>query len=160
MYIVASRRGISLKVNISTPCAWQASLSIFGWDMRSGFKSCALEPLLSGLCINMMHAVASYLCRGIEAVITGLTRNQFVDNTTRGFESLPLRQRFNLTHSGWIEPFFFGTEEVDSHHATMSQGSHLSVAIGELAHQWRSDKSLPKANTPPLNTWQIQPFVV
>ena len=74
--------------------------------MRSGFKSCALEPLLTGLCINMMHAVASYLCRGIEAVITGLTRNQFVDNTTRGFESLPLRQRFNLTHSGWIEPFF------------------------------------------------------
>ena len=41
----------------------------------------------------MMHAVASYLCRGIEAVITGLTRNQFVDNTTRGFESLPLRQK-------------------------------------------------------------------
>ena len=28
-----------------------------------------------GLCIDMMHAVASYLCRGIEAVITGLTRN-------------------------------------------------------------------------------------
>ena len=45
------------------------------WDMRSGFKSCALEPLLTGLCINMMYAVASYLCRGIEAVITGLTRN-------------------------------------------------------------------------------------
>ena len=61
--------------------------------MRSGFKSYALEPLLTGLCINMMHAVASYLCRGIEAVITGLTRNQFVDNTTRGFESLPLRQK-------------------------------------------------------------------
>ena len=40
-----------------------------------------------------MHAVSSYLCRGIEAVITGLTRNQFVDNTTRGFESLPLRQK-------------------------------------------------------------------
>ena len=48
----------------------------------------------------------SIVRRGIEAVITGLTRNQFVDNTTRGFESLPLRQRFNLTHSGWIEPFF------------------------------------------------------
>ena len=41
----------------------------------------------------MMQTIASYLCRGIEAVITGLTRNQFVDNTTRGFESLPLRQK-------------------------------------------------------------------
>ena len=41
----------------------------------------------------MMQEYASYLCRGIEAVITGLTRNQFVDNTTRGFESLPLRQK-------------------------------------------------------------------
>ena len=29
---------------------------------------------------------------GIEAVITGLTRNQFVVNATRGFESHPLRQ--------------------------------------------------------------------
>ena len=29
--------------------------------MRSGFKSCALEPLLTGLCIDMMHAVASYI---------------------------------------------------------------------------------------------------
>ncbi len=57
------------------------------------------------------HLVASYLCRGIEEVITGLTRNQFVDNTTRGFESLPLRQRFNLTHSGWIEPFFLAHSE-------------------------------------------------
>ena len=61
--------------------------------MRSGFDELTLiEPLLTGLCIIMMHAVASLLCRGIEAVITGLTRNQFVDNTTRGFESLPLRQ--------------------------------------------------------------------
>ena len=57
--------------------------TIFGWDMRSGFKSCALEPLLTGLCIDMMHAVASYLCRGIEVVITGLTRNQFARNRTR-----------------------------------------------------------------------------
>ena len=61
--------------------------------MRSGFDELALiEPLLRGLCIDMMQTIASYLCRGIEAVITGLTRNQFVDNTTRGFESLPLRQ--------------------------------------------------------------------
>ena len=52
--------------------------------MRSGFKSCALEPLLTGLCIDMMHAVASYLCRGIEAVITGLTRNQFVPKAHEG----------------------------------------------------------------------------
>ena len=55
----------------------------------------------------------NFICRGIEAVITGLTRNQFVDNTTRGFESLPLRQTekgtlwsalFCLTQSVRIEP--------------------------------------------------------
>ena len=44
-------RGISPVANIPSPCAWQASLSIFGRGMRSGFKSCALEPLLTGLCI-------------------------------------------------------------------------------------------------------------
>ena len=33
--------------------------------------------------INMMHAVASYLWRDIEVVITGLTRNQFVRKHTR-----------------------------------------------------------------------------
>ena len=75
--------------------------------MRSGFKSCALEPLLTGLCIDMMYAVASYLCRGIEAVITGLTRNQFVDNTTRGFESLPLRQRKQTPIFGCLFSFFW-----------------------------------------------------
>ena len=72
--------------------AFTSELDTRRWDMRSGFKSEAFEPLLKRLCINMMQTVASYLCRGIEAVITGLTRNQFVDNTTRGFESLPLRQ--------------------------------------------------------------------
>ena len=55
----------------------------------------------------------NFIRRGIEAVITGLTRNQFVDNTTRGFESLPLRQTekgtlwsalFCLTQSVRIEP--------------------------------------------------------
>ena len=77
-----------------------------------------------------------------------ITRNQFVDNTTRGFESLPLRQKhsnpiwgccvFLLAHRKWILTM-----------RRMSQGSHLSVAIGELAHQWRSDKSSPLVNTPP-----------
>ena len=40
-----------------------------------------------------LYVGVKFICRGIEAVITGLTRNQFVDNTTRGFESLPLRQK-------------------------------------------------------------------
>ena len=48
-----------------------------------------------------------FIRRGIEAVITGLTRNQFVDNTTRGFESLPLRQKVQFHPFGWIEPLFF-----------------------------------------------------
>ena len=48
------------------------------------------------------------ICRGIEEVITGLTRNQFVDNTTRGFESLPLRQKKSkLNPCGLIWISFF-----------------------------------------------------
>ena len=68
---------------------------------------CASASLFDTRILNCENLI----CRGIEAVITGLTRNQFVDNTTRGFESLPLRQRFNLTHSGWIEPFFLAQRE-------------------------------------------------
>ena len=49
-------------------------------DLRAGYakrirRAKLIEPLLTGLCIDMMHTCASYLCRGIEAVITGLTRN-------------------------------------------------------------------------------------
>ena len=68
---------------------------------------CASASLFDSRILNCENLI----CRGIEEVITGLTRNQFVDNTTRGFESLPLRQRFNLTHSGWIEPFFLAQRE-------------------------------------------------
>ena len=94
--------------------------------MRSGFKSCALEPLLTGLCIDMMHAVASYLCRGIEEVITGLTRNQFVDNTTRGFESLPLRQiKGTLLAS---VPFIWRSRSVTNPARVASEGSHMRYA--------------------------------
>ncbi len=39
--------------------------------------------------------------------VTERTRNQFVDNTTRGFESLPLRQKVQFHPFGWIEPLFF-----------------------------------------------------
>ena len=74
--------------------------------MRSGFKSYALEPLLTSLCINMMQYCASYLCRGIEEVITGLTRNQFVPKAHEGSNPSLCARRFNSTHSGWIEPFF------------------------------------------------------
>ena len=106
MYIVASQRYFAygeytLALRLTSELV----------DLRAGYAkriqwAALIEPLLRGLCVNMMQTIASYLRRGIEEVITGLTRNQFVDNTTRGFESLPLRQRFNLTHSGWIEPFF------------------------------------------------------
>ena len=140
----------------------------------------------------MMQTIASYLCRGIEAVITGLTRNQFVDNTTRGFESLPLRQaktdtpcgcpfllrsevglrpcavrrRVRIrreagvelacklqarasshseypsisTHSLWVS-VFASLRGQSSPLRCQAQGSHLSEAIGELAHQWRNEKS-------------------
>ena len=56
--------------------------------LRSGFKSAALEPLLRGLCINMMQLRASYLCRGIEAVITGLTRKKLGFVTILSLQSL------------------------------------------------------------------------
>ncbi len=52
---------------------------------------------------------ANSIRRGIEAVITGLTRNQFVDNTTRGFESLPLRQKYNPHPLRWGLYFFHRT---------------------------------------------------
>lgn len=47
---VASWRDISPSVKIPTPCVWQASLSIFGWGIRSGFDELALiEPHLTKL---------------------------------------------------------------------------------------------------------------
>ena len=53
-----------------------------------------------------------------------ITRNQFVDNTTRGFESLPLRQ---IKRTPIAVSFLFGTTGEDSHHATQSQGSHAPL---------------------------------
>ena len=123
--------------------------------MRSGFKSYALEPLLTGLCINMMQQCASYLCRGIEAVITGLTRNQFVPKAHEGSNPSLCARRFNLTHSGWIEPFLLAHRKWILTMRRTSQGSHLSVAFGELAHQWRSDKSSPLVNTPPTRSRSV-----
>ena len=43
--------------------------------MRSGFNERSSLSRISSGSINMMHAVASYLWRDIEVVITGLTRN-------------------------------------------------------------------------------------
>ena len=68
--------------------------------------------------------------------------------STRGFESLPLRQRCSCTIR--CDCIFLLTQSVGHEHCTVRcEGSHLSVAIGELAHQWRSDKSSPLVNTPP-----------
>ena len=87
------------------------------------------------------------ICRGIEAVITGLTRNQFVDNTTRGFESLPLRQIQKDTTCGC--PFVFGTVGQDrTRHpkvrgfAYAAQSASSWLVSGKRAY-------LRKANTPP-----------
>ena len=41
--------------------------------------------------------------------VTERTRNQFVDNTTRGFESLPLRQK--TKDAPRVRPLFFYTED-------------------------------------------------
>ena len=53
---------------------------------------CASASLFDSRILNCENLIR----RGIEEVITGLTRNQFVDNTTRGFESLPLRQKSRI----------------------------------------------------------------
>ena len=47
------------------------------------------EKLLASARKSWYHTM---VCSGIEAVITGLTRNQLTGQTVRGFESLHLRQ--------------------------------------------------------------------
>ena len=47
------------------------------------------EKLLATARKSWYHTM---VCSGIEAVITGLTRNQLTGQTVRGFESLHLRQ--------------------------------------------------------------------
>ena len=67
---------------------------------------CASASLFDSRILNCENLI----CRGIEEVITGLTRNQFVDNTTRGFESLPLRQNnFGRSLCGLAEVYFLRT---------------------------------------------------
>ena len=75
MYIVASAEVF----RSATECCEADSMSCAHW---------ATSQRALHIWCKLLH----HICRGIEAVITGLTRNQFVDNTTRGFESLPLRQ--------------------------------------------------------------------
>ena len=52
-------------------------------ELRASLLSLFLTSLHS-----MMHAVASYLCRGIEAVITGLTRKKLALVTISALKSL------------------------------------------------------------------------
>ena len=106
---------------------------------------CASASLFDSRILNCENLI----CRGIEEVITGLTRNQFVPKAHEGSNPSLCARRFNLTHSGWIEPFLLAHRKWILTMRRTSQGSHLSVAIGELAHQWRSDKSSPLVNTPP-----------
>ena len=67
----------------------------------------------------------NFIRRGIEAVITGLTRNQFVDNTTRGFESLPLRQKEKSTPCGCS--FLFDTVGWSRTLHRRCEGSHTPL---------------------------------
>ena len=96
--------------------------------MRSGFESCALEPRLTGLCINMMHPVASYLCRGIEVVITGLTRNQFVPKAHEG--SNPSLCAKNAVAPFGAAAFFFWRRGRGFSPCTVRcEGSHTAAAV-------------------------------
>ena len=82
-----------------------------------------------------------------------ITRNQFVPKAHEGSNPSLCARRFNLTHSGWIEPFLLAHRKWILTMRRTSQGSHLSAAIGELAHQWRSDKSSPLVNIPRHNVF-------
>ena len=107
----------------------------------------------------MMQQSASFLCRGIEAVITGLTRNQFVDNTTRGFESLPLRQRKQTPISG-VCFLSFGTVGEDSRPAPSGAGfayaaKHASSSLVSCKRAY-----IRVANTPSLRVCLSFVFLV
>ena len=74
--------GISPAVNISAPCvykrAWHASV---GYAKRiQELRSWATSHRALHIWCKLLH----HICRGIEAVITGLTRNQFVPKAHEG----------------------------------------------------------------------------
>ncbi len=107
----------------------QASLTRFGWVCEADSMSKLIEPLLTGLCINMMQTIASYLCRGIEVVITGLTRNQFVPKAHEGSNPSLCARRFNFTLSGWIEPLFFASRSACKSHTDCPRTVKLTIGI-------------------------------
>ena len=83
--------------------------------------------------------------------VTERTRNQFVDNTTRGFESLPLRQK---NRDPTRESLFFDTTEVDSHPATNVAGfayaaKHVSSLLVNCKRAYLRDSEYPSVETPP-----------
>ena len=86
-----------------------------------------------------------------------------MDKTTRGFESLPLRQRFNLTHSGWIEPFFLAQREWI---LTMRRSRRVRIREAYLRREEqkvtkdkkaeRQEKKHPRAAYPSIKVGDIQ----
>ena len=70
-----------------------------------------------------------FIRRGIEAVITGLTRNQFVDNTTRGFESLPLRQKVQFTLSDGLNLYFYVLRSACKSHTDCPRTVEFTIGI-------------------------------
>ena len=93
---------------------------------------CASASLFDSRILNCENLI----CRGIEEVITGLTRNQFVDNTTRGFESLPLRQNKNTNPCGWC--FCFISKSLNNTYYQYHQGFYVRkyYIINRLFHRY------------------------
>ena len=97
-----------------------------------------------------------FIRRGIEAVITGLTRNQFVPKAHEGSNPSLCARRFNLTHSGWIEPFFLAQRKwiltMRRSRRVRIRGAYLRREEHKAVHcTQRNDlyKHFPEQHTPP-----------
>ena len=109
MYIVASQRGISPTVNISTPCVYRRA-----WHASVGYAKRIQELRSWATSHRSLHRYNARCCiismQRYRSGHNGADSKSVCAKSTRGFESLPLRQRFNLTHSGLIEPFSLGRD--------------------------------------------------
>ena len=105
MYIVASQRGISPSVNIPH-LAFTSELDTLRWDMRSGFNERSSLSLFSEGSAYMMQTIASYMQR-YRSGHNGADSKSVCAKSTRGFESLPLRQKIDKFRQKLVDFYFF-----------------------------------------------------
>ena len=91
MYIVASAEVFRLW-RIYPHLAFTSELDTLRWDMRSGFNERSSLSLFSEGSAYMMQTIASYMQR-YRRGHNGADSKSVCAKSTRGFESLPLRQK-------------------------------------------------------------------